>query len=71
MPQPECWKSRVLLRSDDSGQGFKTVQFATGISVQFGPEYVFTVDRPDCDWVTDINLQCAQPREASCCFGGG
>ena len=52
MPQIAIWKSRVGLRSADSGRPVKSVQFQTGITVQFAPESVSSLGWNACPvWI--------------------
>jgi hypothetical protein len=52
MPQIAVWKSRVGLRSADSGRPIKSVQFQTGITVQFAPESVSSLGWNACPvWI--------------------
>ena len=54
---PLLGKSRVSLRSADSGCLLKTVQFQTGISVQFEPESVSSFSRNHCPVCSGIGVQ--------------
>ena len=50
-------KSRVLLLLVDSGCEPKSVQFQTGITVQFGPESLSSLRRNGCPLWTGIGVQ--------------